>query len=111
MIDLAFRLGNEHVLVRIDDNTLYLGNTIQQFQLAPFDEKHIHLSKAGVIKEFPDLKNDENWERKSIERFKVHFKSLKTKEAKIKYIVEDLRKHGYTPMYKQETGRRIEKIQ
>ncbi len=64
----------------------------------------LKLSKAGVVKEFPDLENDEDWNKKAIKRLKKHIESFETEEQKINYVIEELRKHGYQPLTKQRAG-------
>lgn len=70
----------------------------------------IRLSKAGVLKEFPDLKDDYDWKKKTIERFKEHIRTLKTEMEKVNYVKDELVKHGYTPLYYQRAGFREKKF-
>lgn len=71
----------------------------------------LRLLKSGVIKEFPDLKDDDDWKKKAIQRFKDKIKSFETDMEKINYIKEDLRPHGYKPLYIQRSGFRPKKVQ
>lgn len=66
----------------------------------------LKISKQGVIKEFPDLEGNEDWKKISIERFKAHIKSFQTEEQVIDYTIEELKKYGYTALYKQRGGHR-----
>ncbi len=108
MIEILFYLGNEIILVKVDGNNIMFSNS--NFGAVESDISGLKLSYEGVIKEFPDLKDDENWKNKTIQRFKDHIKSLKTEEDKVNYIVDDLKKHGYTAKYKQKLGFRREVI-
>ncbi len=101
MIIGTFKLGSEIVEVIIDgDNTLFRDT-------ASGTTTTIHglkLSKAGAIKEHPDLKDDEEWKTKTLDRLKEHIKKLKTEDKKINYIKDELAKHGYESMFKQKAG-------
>ena len=107
MIQISFRLGGDIILVEIDKNNLMfydVGNNLLS------DIQGLKFNRAGVIKEFPDLEFDNEWRSKSIQRFKEHFSSLKDEDTKVKYIIAELVKFGYTPMYKQRAGWRPIKI-
>ena len=95
-MDVLFRFGSDHVLVRIDGTTVLFGNTAQGPKMATIDG--IRLSKEGVIKEFPDLKDAEDWRIKAIERFKIHISTLGSEKERIDYIISDLKKWGYVPV-------------
>lgn len=71
----------------------------------------LRLNKAGAIKEHPDLKDDKEWKKKTIERLKQHMKKFKTENQKINYIKNELTKHGYTAKFKQRAGFRAERFQ
>lgn len=70
----------------------------------------LKLSKQGVFQEFPDLKEDKDWKKKAIERFKDHVKGLQTMDDRIEYVKEELMKHGYEGLYKQRAGFRPRKF-
>ena len=108
MIGAIFEFGGEYVEVRVDGfNCLFRTN---QFggALAPIDA--LQLDKSGVIKEFPDLKNKKEWKEEAIKRFKEKIKKMSNEDKRIKYIIEDLRKFGYKPMYYQKQGHRPKRI-
>lgn len=101
MIKGTFQIGPDIIEVIID-----AGNTMFR-DTSSGTTTTIHglkLSKTGVIKEHPDLKDDNEWKKKSIDRLKEHIKKLKTEDKKINYIKDELSKHGYTPMFKQKGG-------
>jgi len=108
VIGVIFQLGSETIEVRIN-GTLCLFKT-GQFGggYSPIDG--LKLSKGGVIKEFPDLKDREDWKEESIKRFKNKIKGLNTEDERMDYVIEDLRKFGYKPMYLQKAGHRIKKL-
>ena len=108
MIELMFSFGTEYILVRVDGHDVRFGNTVYGATMATIDG--LKLNKAGVIKEFPDLEGNENWRIQAIERFKAKLGILATEEEISKYILEDLRKFGYTPIFKQVAGHRRVKL-
>lgn len=69
------------------------------------------LSYDGVCKEYPDLKNDPEWKRKAIEREMDIIKNLPNENARIDYVIAELRKIGYKPLVKQRDGFRPERLQ
>ena len=107
MIQISFRYGGEIVAVIIRGNELLFHNT-SSLMTTPIDG--LKLNKSGVIKEFPELKDDEEWKKKSIKKFKDHIKSLDGEINKMNYIKEDLKKYGYVPLYFQRAGHRPKKF-
>lgn len=108
MISLIFRLGNEIVEIRIDGETILFRKQNSEYGFTTID--NLRLSKEGAIREFPDLKDNENWKNITIERFKDKIKNMKTEIERANYVIEDLRKYGYKPMYMQRKGFRVKKI-
>lgn len=108
MMELVFTFGSDIVFVRVEGTNIQFGNSSQGAFIAPI--QNLKLSQEGAIKEFPDLVNDKMWKEKAIERFKDKIKALQTEEERCKYIIEDLKKFGYTPKYKQKKGHRPERI-
>jgi hypothetical protein len=66
----------------------------------------LKFSKAGILKEYPDLKDNEQWQQIAIERFRDKIKQMDTEKTIMDYVIEDLKKHGYTPLKKMEMGHR-----
>ena len=63
-----------------------------------------------VIKQFPDLKDDDEWKKKAMSRFKEHMKKYQTEMEKLNYIKGELEKFGNKAMYYQVAGwRRTQK--
>jgi len=108
MIDLMFQLAGDYILVRIDGNNILFGNTASGAQMATIDG--LKLSREGAMKEFPDLKDNDDWRKIAIERFKAKIQSMPVEDSKAAYIIADLKNYGYRPLYKQKQGWRGEKI-
>lgn len=107
MIGIIFSYANEVVEVRVDNsNVFFRTSNSQQFA----DITGLRLSKSGVIKEFPDLKDREDWKKIAQDRFKEKIKNLETEESRVEYIIKDLNKFGYVPRYMQKAGFRPVKI-
>jgi len=70
----------------------------------------LQFSKQGVIKEFPDLEDDEDWKKKVIERLKEKIKTFNTEMEKTNYVKEELEKFGYEPLFYQRGGFRPKKF-
>ena len=56
----------------------------------------LYFSPAGIVKEFPDLKDKSIKEMRKIalERFKKHLEGFKTEKETIDYLINELEKHG-----------------
>ena len=89
MIQLMFRFANEKILVVIDGNDIKFGSTQYGAQLASIEG--LKLDYQGVIKEFPELEDRDDWREEAIKRFKEKIKSFDTEEERGVYIVEDRR--------------------
>ena len=108
MIGIVFSYINDVVEVRIDgDNCLFRTG---QYGGAFVPIEGLKLDKNGVLKEHPDLKDNNDWNKIAIERFKEYMKQIKTEDEKADYIINELKKVGYKPMAKQKNGFRIQKI-
>lgn len=106
MISAMFTFGTETILVVVKGHDVTFGNTLYGAQMAPL--KGLKLDRAGVEREFPDLKDNPAWREEAVKRFSDKIKTLNTEENILTYIVEDLRKFGYKPLYKQVQGHRKE---
>ena len=107
MIKLTFSLGGEVAEIIIDGNNLFFYDTSSQMTTTI---EGLKLSKSGVIKEFPDLRNDIEWKSKAIERFKEHVRRIADEKDKKNYIKEELKKFGWKPLYWQKAGWRQKKF-
>ena len=108
MIGIIFRFGTEVVEVRIDGETCLFRSSRFGSQYVTIEG--LNLDKKGVIKEFPDLKDDLQWRPKAVIRFKQKISDLRTEDERMKYIIDDLKKFGYVPVHYQKTGHRPQKL-
>jgi hypothetical protein len=106
MIDLIFYFGTEIVFIRIEGTNIRFANSNQGNQWATIDG--LKFDYQGVVKEYPDLKDKQDWKDESLRRFKEKIKAMTKEEQICEYIVEDLKMHGYTPKFKQKAGFRRE---
>lgn len=108
MIELIFYYGQDIILIRVNDHKVTFVNS--SFGAFETTIEGLKLSQSGVIKEHPDLKGNPNWREEAIARFKEVLHAFTTEEAIANYIVEDLKKYGYIPKWRQKQGFRKEKI-
>jgi hypothetical protein len=108
MIEVIFFFGTEIVMVRIRGNHVTFVNSAFGSMEATLEG--LKLSRSGVIKEFPDLKDNPNWNIEAIGRFKEKINDMNNEEKIADYVIEDLRKFGYIPKFKQKAGFRREAI-
>jgi hypothetical protein len=107
MIGVIFSFGEDTIEVRvIDKQVLFRTSQVHQFA----DIGGIRLDKAGTIKEFPDLKDNEDWNKIAKERFKEKINKMKTEKERVQYLIDDLTKFGYKPEYLQKQGFRPIKL-
>jgi|SRR3990167_5275436 len=108
MIELIFYFGTDIILTRINGHHITFCNSLH----GAFEStiEGLKLSHLGVIKEFPDLKDNPNWREEALKRFKKRISELNTEEAIAEYIIMDLKKFGYIPKWKQKKGFRRVKI-
>lgn len=110
MIDTILYFGTEIVLIRIDGRHITFGANTSFSNPMMSTIEGLNLSKAGVIKEFPDLADRFDWREEAIARFKYKIKGMKSEEEIWNYLINDLKKYGYVPKYKQVAGHRREVI-
>lgn len=102
----TFQLASEIIKVIIDGSNLMfmdMNNNIAVLE-------GLKISYQGVINEFPDLKNNENWKKIAIERLKEKVKSFNTEHERLYYVKEELIKFGYDALFFQKKGWRVEKF-
>ncbi len=107
MIGIIFRFGTEVVEVRVRGSEVFF-RTSQFTNFADIDG--LKLDKSGVIKEFPDLKDNPDWQKIARQRFKDSMKQMKTERERADYIENDLEQFGYIPLYEQRSGFRPRKL-
>jgi len=101
-LSIIFEFGKEIVEMKIKGTNCFF-KTKQSFgQFVPISG--IRLDKKGVIREHPDLVDNPNWKEEAIDRFESKLKSYNTEMERMKYIVNDLRKYGYKPLYYRREG-------
>ena len=106
-IQCTFKQGARIVALRIiQDNVLFID--LQTNKVAPIEG--LRFDKRGVIIEYPDLKDNPDWKQISIQRFVDKLKQLPTEEQKSKWLISEMKKMGATPLYKQKSGFRTQKI-
>ena len=108
MIDIIFTYLSDTILVRIKGNEITFGNTAYGSKLA--DIGGLRLSQSGVLKEFPELKDEPDWRTLAFLKFKEKFSLLGSEDKKAEYLIDDLTKFGYVPMYLQKSGNRPIKL-
>jgi len=101
MIGVIFNLGTQNVEVRVQEsNVFFRTSQVEQFA----DISGIKLDKEGVVKEFPDLKDKKDWKDQAIKRFKKNIRKMKNEKERIEYLIEELSKQGYKPIFLQKKG-------
>lgn len=108
MIGIIFHFGSEVVETRIEGVNILFRSASFGRGFTTID--NLYISKEGALKEFPDLENDEFWRMKAIQRFKDKIKSLGNEEKIADYLIQDLKKYGYVPKFKQKSGFRPQVI-
>ncbi len=102
MITILFGFGNEKILVSIKGYNVTFASTKYGAKETSIDG--LQLSHQGVIKEFPDLEDKDDWAEQAIKRFKNKVKSFTNENERADYIISDLKKHGYMPEQRQKGG-------
>lgn len=108
MIELLFSLGPDFILVRITGNKIEFANSGVGMMMGTIE--NMRLDKAGVIREFPDLADNDDWHKIALQRFKEHIAILPGEDAISTYVIKELRTYGYTPLRRQIQGRRQEHL-
>lgn len=104
MIGAVFKLGGESIEVRIIGAKVLFRTSSYGTQFA--DIRGLRLSKTGCLIDNPDLEHHPQWKTEVIKRFKEKIKKMKDDEERLDYVIDELRKFGYKPMYKAREGHR-----
>lgn len=107
MIKATFKLGGNSQEVIIRRNELLFFDVSSGMMTSV---EGLRISKSGSVKEFPDLENDDEWKKKTIDRLKNKMNEFKTEMEKVKYIKEELEKQGYQSLFYQKGGFRPQKF-
>ena len=108
MIGVIFQLASETIEVRIDNTNVYFRTTNTNGAWATID--NMKLNYVGVCREHPDLELAKDWREQAIKRFKEKIKTMNTEKERTEYIIQDLKKFGYKPLWLQRQGFRPEAI-
>ena len=108
MIDIILYYGNDVILVRIMGKEVFFKTSTFGMQWG--DIKGVKFVKSGVDKEYPDLKDNPDWEIIAKERFKEKLKSFNTEDEICDYVINDLKQYGYVPKKKMKVGFRPQTI-
>lgn len=107
MIDVILMFGQEVVMVRINGHSVLFGAANNGNPMMA-DISGLQLNYSGVVKEFPELKDNPNWRIEAAAKFKDKVRELDSEDKIYDYVVEDLKKFGYIPIRKQKAGHRME---
>lgn len=112
MINLQFKRGTEIFLIKISNKNLCFATITNCIPMWTQDVAGLQLSIAGILKEFPELKDLSNDEikKEGIKRFKEKINSLPDEQTIMEYLVDDLKKYGYELKLWQRGGHRAKKI-
>ena len=93
-MELIFEFAGDMVVIKIQGADVTFATSQTNFnQFVPIEA--IRLTKEGILKEHPDLKDNPDMRNIAIKRFKEHIKNLGG-ENKIKdYVIEELENQGY----------------
>lgn len=110
-MELVFELGAEVVIARIEGHNILFSNSQTNFQqFVPVE--NLKLSTEGILKEHPDLKGLPKGEmrQEAIKRLKEHIGNLGGENEVMDYIVEELKKCGYSLKVIKKKGFRPVKV-
>jgi len=107
MINATFKLAGELISIKVEGNNLGFFDVGTGLMTTI---EGLRLSKAGVLKEHPDLKDNPDWRKIAIDRLKEHMKTYNSEMEKMKYIKEELNKFGYEDLMLTRAGFRPEKF-
>jgi hypothetical protein len=102
----SFQFGSDIIECIIDGNNIMFMDVSTGMITTP---EGLRIDRSGVYREFPDLKDDEQWKKKAIERLKEHIKTFDTNDKKLNYVKDELVKFGYVPLFRQRCGFRTDK--
>jgi len=107
MINAQFKLGGEITCVKVEGNGLVFMD-VGTGMATPVEG--LKFSRAGVMIEHPDLKDNPDWRKIAIERLKEYMKTYKLEIDKMFYVKDELIKFGYEPLHYQKSGFRPQKF-
>jgi hypothetical protein len=104
MIMGYFSQGEQIMEVTINGNGLQFKDITNNNLMYP------NFTYLNVIKQFPDLKDDKEWQVKAGKRFIEFFHKIEGEMKRLAYIKEELIKQGYSPMYWKKQGFRTKRF-
>lgn len=107
MIEVVFDFAGERIGVYVIGNTIKFQTKQYGGMESPIEG--LKLDRKGVEKEHPDLIGKDNWREEAIKRFKEKITSYPTEMERIMYVVNDLSRFGYVPMFLVQAGYRVKK--
>ena len=106
-ISIHFQKGSDRIILRIIGSVVLFIDP-QTNQMSPIEV--LQLSHQGVLLEYPDLKDKEDWKQIAIQRFVDKIKQLPSETERSKYLIQEMKDMQYTPLFKQRNGFRPQKI-
>ena len=115
MTDLIFLFEKTGEVVIISIGVGYITRFAQVINGIPIYStlEGLKFSVAGIVKEFPDLKDNKIGyiKREGLRRFKEHLKTMKTEKDTVRYLRDDMKKHGYKLISVHRKGFRSQKAE
>ncbi len=96
-MEIIFERAGEPVVVKVEGKNVYFSNQQVGFEKG-YPIESLKLNTDGIVKEFPDLKDKPDGEKRklAVERFKEKIKSLKTRNEIKNYLIVEFEGMGYT---------------
>lgn len=108
MITATYQLGPQQISAKVEGNALLFFDA-ESGMITTLEG--LRFSRAGVLKEFPDLKEEKEWRKVALERLKEHLKTFQTEKEKMNYVTRELvRFGGYLPLFWQQKGFRVKQF-
>lgn len=107
MIHAQFKLAADIIEIVIEGNNLMFQDVGSGIITSI---EGVRLSKAGVLKEHPDLKDNPDWKKIAINRLKEYIKKYPKEIEKLHYVKDELNKFGYQALFYQKAGFRPKKF-
>lgn len=107
MIQLLFEKASQRVGIEIK------GENVVFFDFSSMLKARMEglkLNYEGVIKEHPDLKDNPEWQKITIDRLKEHIKKMNGEWERADYVIKELKKWQWKPLFMQREGFRPVKI-
>lgn len=108
MIDVIFQFGTEVIMVRVLNKEILFKTSA--FGGGFVSIEGLKLSRIGTIKQFPNLKDRDDWRTEAIKMYKLNLNKMESETQRMNYVIEELRKHGYKGLYWQDEGFRRKKF-